>query len=269
MKKRLKPVVKRLAIQFLCGYGLLVLVVFLLQRSLIYYPNVQRPELPSTLTLWPSKDDYRGFVGAGGVSRPTVVVFHGNAGRAADRVPYVRALEKLGYRVILAEFPGYGGRPGELSEASFVADGKRIVRLVAEQAKGPVIVFGESLGCGVVAALAADPNLPIRGLVLITPWDSLAEVAQEQYWFLPSRWMVQDRFDSVANLKNTQSPIAVLLAEHDEVIPTSHGQRLYDSLTAPKKRWVFPGAGHNTWPRGPKEAWWQEVMAFVQITSAP
>lgn len=264
MKKRIKPIVKRLAIQLLCGYGLLVLVVFLLQKSLIYYPNTARPTPSDSLTLWPSEAQYWGLASAGKEARPTVVVFHGNAGRAADRGAYVRALEPLGYRVILAEFPGYGGRDGALSEASFVTDAKRTVRLAAEQAKASVIVFGESLGCGVVAALAADPTLPIRGLVLITPWDSLPDVAQAQYWFLPARWLVQDRFDSVANLKNCTLPIAVLLAEQDEVIPPAHGKRLYASLRGPKRLWTFPSAGHNSWPRGPGEPWWHEVIAFFR-----
>jgi len=79
---------------------------------------------------------------------------------------------------------------------------------------------------------------------------------------LPCSYLARDRFDSVANLKAFSKPVAVLLAEKDEVIPISHGQRLYDSLTTKKQRWVFPGAGHNTWPSGKKEPWWDEVVKF-------
>jgi pimeloyl-ACP methyl ester carboxylesterase len=79
--------------------------------------------------------------------------------------------------------------------------------------------------------------------------------------------MVRDRYDSVANLAHWKKPIAVLLAEHDEIIPIAHGKNLFESLPHPKKRVLFKNAGHNSWPADASQAWWKEVMDFV--SSAP
>jgi len=126
-------------------------------------------------------------------------------------------------------------------------------------------LWGESLGAGVVAAVAAEPAAPVAGLVLLTPWDSLPDLAQHLYPFLPVRWLLRDRYDSVRNLAGVTVPVAVVIAEQDEIIPFAHSQRLYESVAAPKQRWVLPGAGHNTWPAEAHHAWWGEVIAFVAL----
>lgn len=192
-----------------------------------------------------------------------MVVTHGNAGAAIDRAYYVTALNALGYDVLIVEYPGYGARPGAHSERSLVDDLRATVKTLAAQGRTPTYLWGESLGCGVASAVAADPDLKIAGLVLLAPWDSLPHLAQRLYWFLPAKWLTKDRYDSVANLAHFAKPAAVLIAEEDEIIPNDLSKRLYESLRCPKRLWTFPGAGHNTWPANPSEAWWREVMDFV------
>jgi alpha-beta hydrolase superfamily lysophospholipase len=163
------------------------------------------------------------------------------------------------------EYPGYGGRAGKLSEASFIADAKQSIALAHRRFGSPLLLWGESLGAGVVAALAADATLPIAGVALITPWDSLTRLAQRLYWFLPVRWLVRDPYDSVRNLQAYDKPVAVLVAARDEIIPNAHGLRLYESIQSPQnKLWVFEQGGHNNWPRLPQEPWWWEVMHFLR-----
>ena len=77
----------------------------------------------------------------------------------------------LGYRVLLAEYPGYGARKGELSEETFVRDAKETLRVASERYGGPLYLLGESLGCAVAAAAAKDSPVEIDGLILITPWE--------------------------------------------------------------------------------------------------
>jgi alpha-beta hydrolase superfamily lysophospholipase len=261
--------VLRILLIFGLAYGLLIAVAFLLQRKMLYYPDRSPPTATMLamveLRTWPANGDMRGLLG---VETPqpaagTVLVWHGNAGAAWQRGYYVDALHALGYRVLLAEYPGYGGRPGEPSEAALVADAQETLRRAYAEFGAPIYLWGESLGAGVVAAVAAQPSAPVAGLVLLTPWDSLPDLAQRLYPFLPMRWLLRDRYDSVRNLQSVTVPIAVVIAEQDEIIPLAHSQRLYDSLAAPKRRWVLPGAGHNTWPAEAHHAWWGEVMAFV------
>ncbi|MBU2645169.1 hypothetical protein KKI24_10705 [bacterium] len=100
-------------------------------------------------------------------------------------------------------------------------------------------------------------------MILITPWDSLPDLAQSLYWYLPVKWLARDRFDSVRNLKSFTGKTAVLIAEKDEIIPPKHSMRLYESISVPKRLWEFENAGHNSWPSMPDESWWQEVMLFI------
>jgi uncharacterized protein len=241
-----------------------------LQDSMLYYPNVDRPSsavLASRhLRYWPADDaGYRGLVSTlpADAGKGIVIVFHGNAGTAADRDFYVEWLAPLGYRVLLAEYPGYGGRTGRPAETVFVKDAHATLRLAFEQFGGPVFLLGESLGCGVAAAAAKDPPVPVSGMALFTPWDTLLAVAKSTFPWLPVRWFLKDTYDSVGNLRSFPGPIAVIGAEDDEVIPVRHAQELFRSLAADKKLWMVRGARHNDWPDRMDPSWWREIMDHV------
>ena len=242
-----------------------------MQNKILYYPGSSAPseELlkADNIKRWQSSaGDYRGLIAANevGGAKGTIVVFHGNAGIAADRTYYLKDLGTLGYRVILAEYPGYGGRKGEIGEKAFVHDAGETVRLASETYGGPLFLLGESLGCGVAAAVARATPIRIDGIVLITPWDTLASIAREKFPFLPVRLLLTDRYDNISNLKSFKGRIAVVGAERDEVVPFAHAKKLYDSLPgAARKMWTLQGAGHNDWPEHVNSKWWKEIMAYV------
>ena len=261
----------RILLYVAVGYGALMALVYFRQARMLYFPDTRRPTDSalggSGLQFWPRSVDssYMGFSGSSryDVSRGLVVVFHGSAGAAWQRIHYIHALVLLGFDVVLAEYPGYGGRGGKLGENFFVSDAKNIVQRAYEDFGGPVYLWGESLGCGVAAGVAADPPVFISGVILTTPWDSLPELAQTHYWYFPAKWIVRDQYDNVINLRSYDRNVAVLLAGQDRIIDRKHSMRLYDQLTAPKRLWVFEDAGHNDWPVAPTEPWWGEVMDFV------
>ncbi|MHB8910482.1 MAG: alpha/beta hydrolase [Syntrophales bacterium] len=241
------------------------------QYSMLYYPDTSVPsptELSARhLRFWPSgPDGYRGFIGTDEIrnGKGTIIVFHGNAGTAADRVYYTSALGSIGYRVILAEYPGYGRREGTLGEKSLVADAKASVRLASERYGAPVFLLGESLGCGVAAGAAADAALRIDGLLLITPWDTLLAVAKSHFRYLPVGLFMRDRYDNSENLKAFRKRIAVVGAERDEIVPVRHARELYRSLPGPKRMWTIKGAGHNDWPTVVDLPKWREYMDYLE-----
>ena len=256
----------------LIALALISAAIYLLQGKFIYFPHrysvasLLRAADERAIALWPTADEgYRGLVTRQPTgARGTIIVFHGNGGSALNRLHYLAALEPLGFRVILAEYPGYGARQGHPSERALVADARATVRAAQRDFPGPLYLWGESLGSGIATALAADRTQPVEGLVLITPFTSLPDVAQSVYWFLPVKWLLRDKYDNVANLSGFQKPVAILVAARDEIIPNEQAQGLYDSLTARKRMWLFKGAGHNTWPASPQEKWWWEVADFVE-----
>ncbi len=156
-----------------------------MQNKFLYFPNDEWPSeamlAAENLALWQATgSDFRGLISVSNAPTPsgTIVLFHGNGGTAYDRSFYLEPLTELGFRVILAEYPQYGGRPGKVGEKPFVADGLETVRHAFEQYGEPLYLLGESLGCGVAAAVAKQTSTPIAGIILITPWDTLAAVAK-------------------------------------------------------------------------------------------
>ena len=268
---------KKLMVRLPIYYLIVVCGMYFLQDFFIYHPERSKPETivqaarNRDLSLWPDNvDTYRGYLSENKSkkSRGTILVFHGNAGNALDRTYYGAALNRLEYRVVLAEYPGYGGRPGKPGEQQFTTDAVETIRLVLKTFGRPLFLVGESLGCGVVCAAVAKTNVPIDGVALITPWDSLLNLAQNQYWFLPVRWILKDRYDNATNLANYQGPVAIIMAGQDEIIPNRLTRQLYEALQEPKHLWTFPTAGHNSWPSGSQEPWWSEMMNFLQPTAA-
>jgi uncharacterized protein len=253
-------------------YGGLTGLAYLFQDHLIYLPqklsadHVENRAAALGLVPWPAaRGDHRGFLAEALTpgTKGTVIVFHGNAGTALGRTRYVEPLTKLGYRVILAEYPGYAARPGKLYEGAIVADATETARMASDTYGPPLFLVGESLGAGVAAAAAAQTSVEIKGLVLITPWDTLPNMAQSAYWFLPARWLVRDRYDSIQNLKLYRGRTAVVMAAEDEIVPTKLTENLYQSLAQEKRLWTLPGVGHNDWPALVTTAFWAEVMGFL------
>jgi len=269
-----------LCVGALVCYALLVVVVWFFQDQFLYFPetaareHIAQAASQRGLVLWPSDgDNYYGLVSWEPVvpSKGTILVWHGNAGSAIHRADYVQRLRNLGFRVVLLEYPGYGARSGKPGEPSFIADALQAARQAREEFGGPLYVWGESLGCGVASAVAADSELGVQGAVMITPWDRLPDLAQSLYWYLPARWLARDRYDNLANLHSFSGPVAVLMAGRDEVIPNKHTLRLYESLGGDKRLWVFQDAGHNSWPTAPNASWWAEVAEWMSRprTSVP
>lgn len=262
--------IKRM-LSILLSYLLLLLILFLLQGKMIYFPEKhllnRQQELAEQLNLklWPSKDNYLGLMSKSIKTshKGTIIVFHGNAGSAINRIYYLQPLEKLGYRVILAEYPGYGARKGSPSETSMVANGIETLNKALADFGDPIFLWGESLGSGVVGGIIQTSKIQIKGIVLVAPFDSLANVAQHHYWFFLAKWLIRDKFNNIENMQNYPGSTAILIAEEDEIIPNKYSLNLYDSLHHRKRLWTFKDADHNSLPLEPALPWWQEVMQFV------
>jgi len=252
--------------------GALLLALYALQDRLLYFPATMSLQAAPVegLRPWPSVEDFRGWVAEPpGGARRTAVLFHGNAGHAAHRAFYAQALGPLGFRVILAEYPGYGPRAGVLREASLVADGAETLARAHRQYGAPVLVIGESLGAGVAAAAAPRQPAAVAGLLLITPWDRLHHVAGHHYPWLPVHWLLRDRYDSLGALASFGRPVLVAVAERDAIVPARFGKTLHQGLSAPKRLVVIEGAGHNDWVERVDDGWWRAATAFLLGGSAP
>ena len=244
-----------------------------LQRQLIYFPSkageqdllqqaarigveVWRNEQGSAIGWKPVKEHS---------ALKRMLVFHGNAGYALHREYFVAGFQALSeeWDVFLFEYPGYGARSGRPSEATFKAGAADALESLLRSDTRPIYVLGESLGSGVACYLAGTFPGQVAGLLLVTPFSSLADVAAHHYPFLPVRTLLSDRYDSVEALSHYKGPVAFLLAGSDEVVPTKLGRQLYESYSGPKWLRVEAHAGHNSIPYDPGAAWWGEVSKFL------
>jgi pimeloyl-ACP methyl ester carboxylesterase len=247
-----------------------VMTLGALQDRLLYFPAKAPVEALAVggLRAWPSGGDFRALLAdVPEPARATAVVFHGNAGHAGQRGYYAEALVPLGVRTLLAEYPGYGPRDGALGEDSLVDDAVRTLRAAHAQFGAPLLVIGESLGAGVAAAAAGRAPELVDGLMLITPWDSLQHVAAHHYPWLPTGWLLRDRYDSVANLARFDRPVMVVVAGRDDIVPPRFGQALYDGLRGQKMLRLLPGSGHNDWIAATDARWW--ATAVDELLRAP
>ena len=260
------------------GYAAILLFTYLWQEKILYFPETYPLEAAANraktngFRLWPvNGPGYQGFEHSGGPVSPkgVVLLFHGNAGAALDRSFYATELALLGYRLILLEYPGYGARTGNPGEASFVSAAVVAARTAIEEFGAPLYLVGESLGCGVAAALAGSGKVPVAGVVLITPWDTLPDLAQTVFWYLPARWLTKDRYDNIRNMNAYGGPVAVVVAEEDDVIPPRLALRLFERISGRKKLWLLPGARHNDWFASVDSLWWSDVMRFVAAGKEP
>lgn len=201
--------------------------------------------------------------------RGTIVLFHGNGGCAFDRSYFIDAFARRGFRTFLYEYPGYGGRPGKPSAASIVGDAQALIRSLDQAGYGPVYVWGESVGAGIAASVCHDATLPVHGLTMSTPWDSLTHAAAYHYPFVPVSVLLWDKYDSIANLEHFPHPVCVICGTIDPVLPMRLGLNLFDHLSGSKKFISQEGYGHGDWPCEPELTWWDDALNFIAPQNSP
>ena len=199
-------------------------------------------------------------VSSGGATRGTALVFHGNAGWAGDRLYYLPPLLARGYRVVLAEYPGYGMRSGQPTVEGVLAFADRAVTAASLTWPGDLLIVGESLGAGVAAHVAVQHEARIKGIVLITPWDSLRTLARVHYPWLPASLLLKHPMDSIAALRSFRKPIAVLVADRDDIVGAAGGLTLAREL-AVARLVRLPDSGHNDWLGAMTLRHWDELLS--------
>ncbi|TVR91804.1 MAG: alpha/beta hydrolase [Spirochaetaceae bacterium] len=259
---------------------IVVLVLYLIlvgggcvvQRRLIYFPEripmqaAEQLAAQQGLEAWRNRDgEVIGWRERESAQElPRLLVMHGNAGHALHRRHYIDLLGDA-WEVLLLEYPGYGVRGGRPSEPALLeAASEAVEQLRSEDADTPVYLLGESLGSGVACGVAGERPQQIAGLILITPFNSLTEVAAGHFPFLPVRFILRDRYDNVKSLQAYDGPVFVLLAGNDEVVPTRHGEALYNAYDGPKEKVLIEGAGHNTVLSATTAAEWRRLISFFQ-----
>jgi len=173
-----------------------------------------------------------------------VLLCHGNAGNISHRLDTCRALLATGVSAFVFDYRGYGRSQGRPSEEGTYRDAQAAYQWLRQRgfAGTNIIVFGESLGGGVAAELAARETL--GGLVLQSTFTSIPDIGAEIFPWLPVRLLATIRYDTHAKLPRLRIPVLVMHSRTDEIIPFHHGERNFAAANEPKLFCELTG-GHN------------------------
>ncbi len=178
-------------------------------------------------------------------ARGVVLFCHGNAGNIAHRLESIQIFHRLGLDVFIFDYRGFGQSEGKPSESGTYKDAEAAWRyLVEERQVNPneIIVFGRSLG-GVVAAWLAQSQTP-GALILESTFTSLPDIARKLYPYLPVRLLLRFEYNTAEYLSRVNCPVLIIHSRDDEIMPSSHGQRLFEKAKEPKKFLEITGT-HN------------------------
>ncbi len=215
--------------------------LYAFQRNILYFPSAHY-EVEHLAKLWLENEGEKLLVWAVNAGRSDAILYFGgnaeavvhNAGEFASLFP--------DHTIYLVNYRGYGGSSGKPSEAAFYSDAVAVYDRIAAR-HDRVSAIGRSLGSGIGVHLATERK--IDKLALITPYDSIAAVAQSKYPVYPIALMLKDRFDAVEKAPQVQAETLLLIAAEDRLIEPEHALRLGQALPPTQRRiHTLAGADH-------------------------
>jgi pimeloyl-ACP methyl ester carboxylesterase len=237
-------ITRSLALAVLLGYIISAALMYVFQRDFLYFPTEEYEHPFERFGVSSQGETIEVIVLNRGEDK--ALLYFGGNGEAvvANAREFLSAFSDTTTTVYLVNYRGYGGSSGEPTESGIYAD----ALAVYDQIKGVhshISVAGRSLGSGVATYLAA--NRLVESVLLITPYDSILNVAQTKFPIFPVRLLLKDHYDSLSRAKNITSKVLVIAAEHDQVIPMSHTSRLIAEFgNGQVVLKVIENAGHNS-----------------------
>ena len=224
------------------AYFIIILFVYFYQRNLLYHPSENNylndkitfnyeeifieTDKKIKLKSWFIKKDLDKF--------KTILIFHGNAGNLFNRVYKLNELNKLNVNILLISWRGFSGNKGKPTEKNLYRDADEAVKWLNNQGviSKNIILYGESLGTGVATELGTSNAF--GGIILESPFTSIANAAKIYYPYLPVSIILKDRYDSIGKIKNINTPIFIMHGKMDNIVPQQMGLELFEKANNPK-----------------------------------
>ena len=223
-------------------YFLFLVFLYFYQRNLLYHPkennyfgdkvsvSFERVKITTEdnieLLGWFHEKNLKEF--------KTLIFFHGNAGSLENRIHKLNHFQDMNINFLIIAWRGFSGNDGKPSEQGLYIDGKSAINWLTEKGvdEKNLILYGESLGTGVATHLAQNKNY--AGLILETPFTSMADAAKKFYPYIPIKLLLKDKFENYKKIKNINSPILIMHGEVDQIIPFKMGKKIYEIANEPK-----------------------------------
>ncbi len=221
-------------------YILIILVIFFMQRKLLYHPTINNYLNEKDLNhkiekiLIKSENNLIGWYFKKNKKFKTLLFFHGNAGSIDNRVYKLNGLSKLDINYLIVAYRGFSGNKGNPNEAGLYIDSEAAKKWLNENniKDSQIILYGESLGTAVAINLCQ--NYKFAGIILEAPFTSMSKLAKKYYPFLPVKFLLKDKYESLEKLPNIKSPILVMHGKKDKIVPFDMGLKVFERANEPK-----------------------------------
>jgi len=247
----------RKMIKLLPGIALFFIFLFLyariLERKALYYTSKEINFYPSDIGLQyediflnaSDRVKIHGWFVPAENAYATVLYFHGNAGNVSHRVEIARMFYDKGINFFIIDYRGFGKSSGTPAEEGTYLDGIAAYNYLTEERKIPpeqVIIYGKSLG----VAIAVDTAIKVKAGLLIceSGFTSTKDMAKDMFKFIPLWLFTGQKYDTLSKIDKVSIPKLIIHSQNDEIVPFSHGKRLFEKANEPKEFYVMRG-GHN------------------------
>ena len=249
----MKKMLFDIALACLIFYTGMLLLVYFLQDRMLYFPFKDMQATPAvirlpfeevSLTTSDSEKITAWWIPAQH-ERGVLLFCHGNAGNISHRLDSIDIFNRLGLSVLIFDYRGYGKSTGRPSEDGTYRDAEAAWRYLVEvRKKKPekIILFGESLGGAVAAEIASRHSA--GGLILMSSFTSIPELAGRLYPFLPVKLLSKFRYSTIDKIGAITAPKLIIHSPEDEIVPYHHGRKLFERANEPKEFLEISG-GHN------------------------
>lgn len=234
-------------------YAVIVLALFLLQRFIIYKPSqdISNPKNWHVADMQEvylkTSDDLKllSWYKPAEKGKITMIYFQGNAGHIGNRGILIRPYLDQGIGVLLVGYRGYGGNPGDPSEAGFYNDAIAAWKFIKAQhiANNCIVIYGESIGSGPAVELAS--NHKDVAVILQSPPSSLVELGKYHYPIFPINALLKDRYENIKKINKISAPLLILIGGVDTIVPAKLSIILFNQANQPKKMLIYNGIDHN------------------------
>lgn len=257
---------------FMTGfYGVVIAMLMWIENSMVYpAPRTAIGEW-SNLTAWRGEDVE--FTSADGTklhgwyfpnknAKRVIVLYHGNGENVAMSAQEAVWLhDNLEASVLVFDYRGYGKSEGEPNEKGICEDGDAAAQWIAKRAgvkTSDLTLAAHSLGTGVAVDVGVKHQ--VKTLLLLSPFAEMPDAAAAQFWFVPVRLLMRNRYASVKKIPAFKGATFIAHGDYDNVVPQWSGKRLYDATPEPKQFVPLANTGHNDMPFSKCE---QELIDFL------
>lgn len=255
LSKIKNPIIRgivRISSLLLMIYGGLCIVLFFRQNAMVFYPI-------SEVTMFPSVpyedfavqteigDTVTGWFIPSSEAKGTLLFFHGNAGNMSHRLYTAELWQKLHFNFCIFDYPGYGRSSGKTSEEGCYQSADAVWKWLLNNKKiGPseIILHGRSLGGAVAVELVGRVPVKPSALILESTFLSIPEMGESLYPFLPISLLATIAFNTEDKIGKLEIPLLIINSEADELVPYSHGRKLFELANEPKQ-FKRIGGSHN------------------------